>query len=106
MRVFSKCCGGVSEEFEYCWEPVSHPYLKRVCDTPGSEPVNTTDLKIELNAVQFITGAPEAFCNTTDEALLRQVLNDYDQSSKDFYRWTVTYAQDEIAALIREKYRD
>ncbi len=100
---FSKCCGGVSEEFEYCWEPVSHPYLKRVCDNPGSEPVKTTDLKIELNAVQFITGAPEAFCNTTDEALLRQVLNDYDQSSKDFYRWTVTYAQDEIAALIREK---
>ena len=100
---FSKCCGGVVEKFEYCWEPVSHPYLQRVDDNPESVRINREDLKIESNAVRFIKGAPEAFCNTSDASLLRQVLNDYDQSSKDFYRWKVTYSQAELSALIHEK---
>jgi SpoIID/LytB domain protein len=100
---FSKCCGGVVEEFQHCWEPVTHPYLKRVDDNPETALINTRDLKVESNAVEFINHAPEAFCNTRDAALLRQVLNDYDQSSSDFYRWEVSYTQGEIAALIREK---
>lgn len=24
---FSKCCGGVTEQFEHCWEPIPHSYL-------------------------------------------------------------------------------
>ena len=100
---FSKCCGGVVEEFQHCWEPVVHPYLKRVDDKPETTSIKTLDLKVEGNAVDFIRSAPEAFCNTRDAALLSQVLNDYDQSSSDFYRWEVSYSQQEIAALIREK---
>ncbi len=99
---FSKCCGGVVEKFEYCWEPVIHPYLLRVDDNPKSIQINTEDLKIESNAVRFIKSAPEAFCNTSDALLLGQVLNDYDQSSKDFYRWKVTFSQEELSSLIRE----
>ena len=38
---FSKCCGGVVEEFQHCWEPVIHPYLKRVDDNPAQRSVNT-----------------------------------------------------------------
>jgi len=100
---FSKCCGGVVEEFQHCWEPVPHPYLKRVDDNPSHAPVNTGDLKVERHAVEFIRGRPQAFCNTRDAALLRQVLNDYDQSFSDFYRWEITYSQEELASLIREK---
>ncbi len=100
---FSKCCGGVVEEFQHCWEPVLHPYLKRVEDKPEATPVNPRDLKVESQAVEFILSAPEAFCNTRDVALLRQVLNDYDQSSSDFYRWTISYTQEKLAALIHEK---
>lgn len=100
---FSKCCGGVVEEFQHCWEPVEHPYLKRVDDNPEDRPVNTRDLKEESNAVKFILERPEAFCNTRDASLLRQVLNDYDQAFSDFYRWEVSYTQQELAALIREK---
>ncbi len=100
---FSKCCGGVVEEFQHCWEPVAHPYLKRVDDNPADRPVNSRDLKVESNAVEFIRGRPEAFCNTRDADLLRQVLNDYDQAFSDFYRWEVSYTQEELAALIREK---
>lgn len=100
---FSKCCGGVVEEFQHCWEQVSHPYLKRVDDNPAAKPVNVADLKIESNAVSFIKSDPDAFCNTRDEKLLRQVLNDYDQTTKEFYRWQVQYSQEELASLIRRK---
>ena len=100
---FSKCCGGVSEEFGYCWEPVDHPYLRRVDDNPSGAGINMDDLKIESNAIAFIKGSPDAFCNTSDSALLEQVLNDYDQASADFYRWKVTYSQDEISGLIHER---
>lgn len=100
---FSKCCGGVVEEFQYCWEPVVHPYLRRVEDNPADSGIKTADLKVEANAVEFIQASPEAFCNTTDAALLGQVLNDYDQSSNDFFRWELSYTQEEIASLISEK---
>lgn len=100
---YSKCCGGVVEKFEYCWEPVLHPYLQRVDDNPKSMQVNSDDLKIESNAIQYIKGTPRAFCNTNDISLLRQVLNDYDQNSKDFFRWKVTYTQEELSRLILKK---
>ncbi len=100
---FSKCCGGVVEEFQYCWEPVAHPYLRRVDDNPAGAGINVADLKVESHAREFISSSPEAFCNTNDAGLLRQVLNDYDQSSNDFFRWELSYSQKEIAALIGEK---
>ncbi len=100
---FSKCCGGVVEEFQHNWEPVIHPYLKRVEDNPLSAGIQSGDLKLEEKAVRFIRASPEAFCNTNDAALLRQVLNDYDQSSSDFFRWEVRYSQEEISSLVREK---
>lgn len=100
---FSKCCGGVVEEFQHCWEPEVHPYLKRVDDNPAGAGINVANLKLEANAKAFISSSPEAFCNTQDAFLLRQVLNDYDQSSNDFFRWELNYSQAEIAALILEK---
>ena len=100
---FSKCCGGVVEEFQHSWEPVVHPYLKRVDDNPAGAGINIRDLKVESHAVDFIRQEPDAFCNTRDAALLRQVLNDYDQSSSDFYRWEVRLDQKELQELIREK---
>lgn len=100
---FSKCCGGVVEEFQNCWEPVPHPYLQRVDDNPSEKPVNKADLKIESNAVYFIQSNPDAFCNTRDEKLLRQVLNDYDQTTREFFRWKVEFSQEELATLIHRK---
>jgi len=100
---FSKCCGGVVEEFQHCWEPVVHPYLQRVEDVLDSSANVSGDLKVEASAVKFIKGSPEAFCNTSDAVLLRQVLNDYDQSSSNFFRWEVNYSQKEISSLLQEK---
>lgn len=100
---FSKCCGGVVEEFQNCWEPVVHPYLRVVDDNPADQQVNVADMRIEANAEAFIKGKPDAFCNTTDRRLLSQVLNDYDQESMDFYRWERSYSQRELAELIRSR---
>ena len=93
---FSKCCGGVSEEFQYCWENSSKSYLTAVRDGDGAIP----DLTDEREAEAWIRSAPDAHCHTTDKKVLSQVLRDYDQETTDYYRWRVEYSQAEIRALI------
>ena len=100
---FSKCCGGISELFENCWEPIHYSYLEAVIDNPTPPKGFETDLRLENNAVAFINGEPEAFCNTKDEVVLKQVLNDYDFDLKEFYRWGVTYTQKELSELILKR---
>lgn len=82
---FSKCCGGIMEEFSTCWEDRDMPYLQALPDTPDHDP------------------AGEAFCNTSDETILRQVLNDYDLETKDFYRWTARYSRAVLSDLIARR---
>lgn len=98
---FSKCCGGVFEEFENCWEPRHYKYLRARLDNVDEE--NFPDLRKEENSVAWINSRPEAFCNTADKAILSQVLNNYDQETTDFYRWEVRYTRDELAKLVRER---
>lgn len=97
---FSKCCGGVTEQFEHCWEPVFHSYLTALRD---SRETTFPDLTQEEEAQKWIRSVPDAFCHTTDKEVLYQVLNNYDQETTDFYRWTVSYRQDELAELILRK---
>jgi SpoIID/LytB domain protein len=100
---FSKACGGMTEIFENCWEPVNHPYLQGFADNHTNPEGFQLDLTQEENARAFIHGKPDAFCNTTDRKILNQVLNDYDHTASDFYRWEVTYKQEEFSALIKER---
>ena len=79
---FSKCCGGIMESFSACWEDRDFPYLQPLPDTPGH------------------AEGGECFCNTTDKEILSQVLNNYDQETTDFYRWTQEYGRDEVSELI------
>ncbi|RHR54747.1 SpoIID/LytB domain-containing protein [Parabacteroides sp. AF17-28] len=97
---FSKCCGGVTEQFEHCWEPVPHSYLAALRD---SRETTFPDLTKEEEAEKWIRSAPEAFCNTSDKEILSQVLNNYDQETTDFYRWKVSYTQKELAELVHRK---
>ena len=97
---FSKCCGGAMEEFQYCWDDTPKPYLKGIGDTPEA---TIPDLTVEENARQWILSSPESFCNTTDKRILSQVLNDYDQETTDFYRWRVSYTQEELSKLVEKK---
>lgn len=73
---FSKCCGGRTEEFQYCWEDSPKPYLVSIEDP---------------------------FCNTHDRTVLAQVLNDYDLETNDFYSWTVCYTADALSRLVSAK---
>ncbi|MDR1743395.1 MAG: SpoIID/LytB domain-containing protein [Dysgonamonadaceae bacterium] len=99
---FYKCCGGAMETFENTWEPVLHPYLVAKADNLNPEFV-LPDLTGEEAADRWIRTSPEAFCNTSDSRVLKQVLNDYDQETAHFYRWKVVYSQDELSTLIKER---
>ena len=76
---FSKCCGGQTEEFQYCWEDTPKPYH-----------------------VSF----HDPYCNTSDKRILSQVLNDFDQETPDFYRWTVEYTQEQLSELVSRKLKE
>ena len=97
---FYKSCGGATELFENAWANEHYPYLEAVRDEIGTP---LPDLTIEENAQEFIRTSPSAYCNTTDERVLGQVLNNYDQETKDFYRWTVQYTAAELSDIIRER---
>lgn len=99
---FSKCCGGISENFEKVWEPVYHPYLTKVVDSEYAE-TTCVDLRQEEEAELWIRNAPDAFCNTTDKEILKQLLPNFDQSTTDFFRWELTYSQDELSSLIKKR---
>ena len=97
---FSKCCGGVTELFENCWEPYPHPYLVAQRDSGEGE---IPDLTIEENAQEWILSKPDTFCNTNDKNILSQVLNGYDQETSQFFRWRIEYEQEELSALVRRR---
>jgi SpoIID/LytB domain protein len=81
---FSKCCGGVMEKFSVCWDDVDMPYLQSLADAPEH-------------------GEGKCFCDTQDKEILGQVLNNYDQETVDFYRWTVEYDRDELSELVARR---
>ena len=107
---FSKCCGGVTEEFQYCWEDTPKNYLSSVRDiiqgvksAGTAAPAPLPSLQDEAAADAWIRSNPPAFCNTTDKKILSQVLNAYDQETADFYRWKVTLTQEKLKQLLDEK---
>lgn len=98
---FSKCCGGVFEEFEYCWEPKHFDYLVKRRDSADENIF--PDLTVEENARKWILSSPDAFCNTSDPKVLSQVLNKFDQETQHFYRWTVEYTVEELSELVKRR---
>lgn len=73
---YYKCCGGRTEIWRTCWEDIDVPYIQSVtCD----------------------------YCKTPSPKVLRLVLNDYDQETKDFRDWSVSYTAEELSEIIRTK---
>ena len=100
---FSKCCGGITEEFQYCWEDTPKNYLTAVRDIALGIESTLPNLTNEEEAEKWIRFNPPAFCNTQDKRILSQVLNDYDQETVDFYRWKVTLTQEKLQQLIADR---
>lgn len=96
---YSKCCGGISEDFENVWQPKKVPYLVAIRDNEPKMFIRTAHYETDY----FFTTAPEAYCNTSDPEILSQVLIDFDRKTTNFYRWKVEYSQAELAALIMKK---
>ena len=79
---YYKCCGGKTEVWRTCWEDIDVPYIQSVqCDF--------CDMSRQPSAIS--------------RQILRLVLNDYDQETKDFRDWSVTYKDEELDAIIAEK---
>ena len=73
---YYKCCGGKTEVWRTCWEDIDVPYIQSVsCD----------------------------YCKSPSPKVLRLVLNDYDQETKDFRDWQVSYTAAELSEIIRTK---
>lgn len=100
---FSKCCGGITEEFQYCWEDTPKTYLTAVRDIALGVEHTLPNLTNEEEPEKWIRFNPPAFCNTQDKKILSEVLNDYDQETVNFYRWKETLSQEKLQQLIADK---
>lgn len=100
---FSKCCDGITEEFQYCWEDTPKTYLTAVRDIALGVEHTLPNLTNEEEAEKWIRFNPPAFCNTQDKKILSEVLNDYDQETVNFYRWKETLSQEKLQQLIADK---
>jgi stage II sporulation protein D len=96
---FSKCCGGISEDFDRVWQPTALLYLSSIIDYIPSEMGTPYSVDNEL----YYTKPHNAFCNTNNKEILCQVLIDYDQTTSNFFRWKMEYRQNELSALINKK---
>jgi SpoIID/LytB domain protein len=92
---FSKCCGGITEEYSTAWEDANIPYLKSFYDGPSQPPT--------LSPEVWIRSSPPAYCNTRDAQLLARILPGFDQETVDFYRWRVEYAPEELSEIVKFK---
>ncbi|MEK6566574.1 MAG: SpoIID/LytB domain-containing protein [Bacteroidota bacterium] len=96
---YSKACGGISESYENAWEDRQVPYLSSISDWK----TEYAPLKQGIDTEQWILGAPDAYCNTKDGNILKQVLPSFDQETTDFFRWKVTYKRGELEEIVRDK---
>ena len=99
---FSKCCGGVTEQFETCWQDEHKPYLVALRDSSINEGA-LPDLTVEENAREWILSEPKSFCNSADGNILSESLNGYDLETPDYYRWKVEYTTAQISDIFRRK---
>ncbi|MBP8980709.1 MAG: SpoIID/LytB domain-containing protein [Syntrophobacterales bacterium] len=96
---YHKACGGRTEAFANVWEEVTVPYLISVTDGPGSLPPVTG----EAAAAVWIAGRPDAYCNPEDVSILPRILPDFDQETRDFFRWEVSYDREELESLLQRR---
>jgi len=97
---YSKCCGGITEEFRTAWGDQDVPYLRSVFDGPESL-APERELEDERAVRRFIEQPPGAYCHCDDQDVLSRILNDYDRATKDFFRWQVRVEAVEAGDLIR-----
>jgi SpoIID/LytB domain protein len=96
---YSKCCGGITEEFDTAWDDKQFPYLESISDASILFP----PIRAEEEASAWILSDPEAYCHTKDESLLEKILPGSDLETKNFFRWRIEYSREELEEILREK---
>ncbi len=81
---FYKACGGHTERFSACWQDRDYNYLEPTPD-PYCDP-------------EFIATLPGGL-----DSVLSEILNSYDQSTKDYHNWEERYTFAEISELVEHK---
>ncbi len=99
---YSKSCCGITELYQNVWANKEIPCISSIYDFSSPTYFSDFDLTNENKFRKWIGSSPEAFCNTTDEKILKQVLVDFDQETKDFFRWKKELSQNEISSLIKK----
>lgn len=92
---FSKCCGGITERYASAWEDEEVPYLESVRDGGTDSGGYTPET--------WIRSRPSAWCRTEDSELLARILPGFDQETRDFYRWQVSYTTADLSELVRTR---
>ncbi len=96
---YYKCCGGLTDEFATAWEDDSLPYLSCVSDHTQKY----ARIASEDDAATWLLSTPDAYCNTTDQKTLRQILPSFDLETMNFYRWRVEYSRSELEDILKKK---
>jgi SpoIID/LytB domain protein len=96
---YYKSCGGQTEIFATAWEDINPGYLKNISDDAEHHPPVCS----EVDAEKWLRGRPQAFCDTTDKELLKNILPAFDQETPNFYRWQVIYTRKELEEIIQKK---
>ena len=96
---YHKACGGLTEDFATCWEETAVPYLSHVFDSSTPQ----APIRTEGDAERWILSCPDVYCHTVDRNLLGRILPSFDQETADFFRWQVSYAREELEAILRTK---
>jgi peptidoglycan hydrolase-like amidase len=100
---YSKSCGGMTEVYRAAWEDRDVPYLASVYDGLGETPDYPMPLADESNAEAWIMSSPPAYCNNISADLLARILPGFDQETRDFYRWQISYSQDELREILHAR---
>jgi len=96
---YSKACGGITENFDTAWNDTRGPYLTSISDAPFPH----QQIRTKEEASRWILSNPEAYCDTTDESLLKKILLGFDRETKTFFRWRIEYSRTELEEILREK---
>lgn len=101
---YSKSCGGIMESFVTIWGGQELPYLQNLPDRAGEDPLPAPEIHDEKSAIKWIDDQPFSFCSpeTVPEESLPDYLGNVDEGGK-YYRWQVTYSQQEFCDLLNKK---
>jgi SpoIID/LytB domain protein len=96
---YSKCCGGLTENFDTAWGNRRIPYLASISDAS----VTHRPIETEGEASAWTLSESSAYCHTMEENLLEKILPGSDLETVNFFRWTVQYSRQELEGILREK---